>query len=214
MKYIYTLFVLFFTANITNAQVDVKAKTILNAVTAKVKSLSSLKANFLINIAGAKGKVNQTKRGTVSMKGAKYVVSISGQEIYCDSKTIWTYMKESNEVNVNTVDPNESTFTPSKLFTNFYDKEYTSKYMGEKKEGAITNSIIELYPTNKSKSYSKVELKINKATNIISGGRVFEKNGNVYSYSISGFTANAPLVDNVFVFDAKKHPGVEVVDLR
>ncbi len=214
IKRIFILAGILFCTNTNSIAQDARAKAALDAVTTKVKSLKSVKANFSITIAGAKGKTTQTKTGSVCMKGPKYYVRISGQEIFCDSKTIWTYMKESNEVQVNNVDPNENTFTPSKLFTNFYDKEYVSKYIGEKKEGATTVTIVELYPTNKAKSFSKVELKINKATNIISGGRVFEKNGNIYTYSISGFTANATIADNVFLYDTKKHVGAEVVDLR
>ena len=71
-----------------NAQGDTKAKSILDAVSAKVKSLKTLKANFSITIAGAKGTKPQSKKGSVSMKGNKYYVSLSGQEIYCDNKTI------------------------------------------------------------------------------------------------------------------------------
>lgn len=113
----------------TQAQ-DAKAKAILDNVSKKVKALKSLKANFSITITAAKGAKPQSKKGTVNMKGDKYYVTLSGQEIYCDGKTTWTYMKESNEVQVNTLDPKENAFTPSKLFTNFYDKEYTYQYAG------------------------------------------------------------------------------------
>jgi outer membrane lipoprotein-sorting protein len=68
-------------------------------------------------------------------------------------------------------------------------------------------------PTNKSKQFSKVELAIDK-NNTIVGGNIWEKNGNKYQYDVSGFTPNAPVADALFTFDAKKYPGVEVVDLR
>ncbi|HOZ51240.1 MAG TPA: outer membrane lipoprotein carrier protein LolA [Chitinophagaceae bacterium] len=199
---------------ISNAQGDPKAKAILDAVSAKVKTLKTLKANFSITITGAKGAKPQSKKGAVSMKGNKYYVSLSGQEIYCDTKTIWTYMKESNEVQVTSFDPNENSFTPSKLFTNFYDKEYTYKYVGEKLVGTKKMDVIALTPTNKSKQYTKVELMIDKANNVVAGGKMYEKNGNVYSYTVSNYTPNPVLNDAIFVFNAKKYPNVEVVDLR
>jgi outer membrane lipoprotein-sorting protein len=43
---------------------------------------------------------------------------------------------------------------------------------------------------------------------------MYEKNGNVYTYTVSGYTPNPALNDNMFVFNAKKFPNVEVVDLR
>jgi outer membrane lipoprotein carrier protein len=148
------------------------------------------------------------------MKGKKYHVTLSGQEIICDTKTVWTYVKESNEVQVSNYNPNEQTISPDKLFTNFYDKEYKYKFMGEKKVGTKTCSVIELVPVAATKQFTKVELLIDKASNTIVGGNIWEKNGNKYQYEISGFTPNAPMSDALFTFDAKAHPGAEVVDLR
>jgi hypothetical protein len=70
-----------------------------------------------------------------------------------------------------------------------------------------------MVPVNKSKQLSKVELAIDKV-GTIAGGNLFEKNGNQYQYEVNGFTANAAITDGQFAFDAKAHPGVEVVDLR
>lgn len=208
------LVLLSFVTNSVFAQGDAKAKGILDKVSANVKALKSLKANFSITINGAKGSKPQTKKGSVMMKGMKYYVSLTGQEIFCDNKTIWTYVKESNEVQISTFDPNENSFTPSKLFTNFYDKEYTYKYGGTQTVGGVKVEVITLTPTNKSKQYSKIDLLIDQAKNVVAGGKMYEKNGNVYAYSVSGYTANPSLNDQAFVFDQKKYPGVEVVDLR
>ena len=189
---------------------DAKAKAILDAVSANLKTMKTMKANFTLSIS----KTKETKKGIVSMKGTKYFVSIgNGQEIYCDSKTIYTFTKSANEVTVNDFDPNENTFTPTKLFSNFYDKEFKSKFVGEKKTGATTVNIIELTPT-KSKQFVKVEVTIDKAKNSIISGKIFEKNGNIMSYTMSNLQANPVLADNLFVFDQKKHPGIEVIDLR
>jgi len=214
MKKILLAFIFLFSTIISYSQGDTKAKTILDNVSKKVKSLKSLKANFSITISGTKNAKPQTKKGNVSMKGSKYYVSLSGQEIFCDNTTIWTYMKESNEVQISSFDPNENTFTPSKLFTNFYDKEYSYKYSGEQTVGGKKVDVIALTPTNKAKQFSKVELMIDKANSVVAGGKMYEKNGNVYSYTVTGYTPNPPLSDNIFVFDAKKYPKVEVVDLR
>jgi outer membrane lipoprotein carrier protein len=196
------------------AQGDAKAKAILDKVSAKVKSLKSLKANFSITITGAKGGKPQTKKGNVSMKGTKYFINISGQEIYNDNATNWTFMKESNEVQISTYDPSENSFSPSKLFTNFYDKEFAYRYAGGSTSGGKKVEVINLVPTTKTNKYSKVELYVDAVNNIVAGGKLYEKNGNVYAYTVSNYTANPVLADALFVFDLKKHPKVEVVDLR
>lgn len=195
------------------AQTDAKAKSILEAVSKKVNGLKSLKANFALHLSGGGGKVKETKKGTFFMKGPKYRVELAGQQIICDNKTVWTYMKETNEVQVSNYNPNEQTISPAKLFTNFYDKEYNYKYAGTRTVAGKSCNIIEMTPTNKSKQFSKVELAIDKSNTIV-GGNIWEKNGNKYQYDVSGFTPNAPVADALFTFDAKKYPGVEVVDLR
>lgn len=201
------------TATPALAQNDAKAKTILENVSKKVNSLKSVKANFALHLAGANGKVKETKKGSFMMKGSKYKVTLAGQEIICDNKTVWTYMKETNEVQVSAYNPNEQTISPAKLFTNFYDKEYSYKYVGPKKVSGKDCDVVELIPTSKSKQFSKVQLAVDK-TNTIVGGNIWEKNGNEYQYDVSGFTPNANISDAMFTFDKSKYPGVEVVDLR
>jgi outer membrane lipoprotein-sorting protein len=195
------------------AQNDAKAKTILEAVSKKVNTLKSLKANFALHLNGSGGKVKDTKKGTIYMKGSKYRVSLGGQEIICDNKTVWTYTKDANEVQVSNYNPNEQTISPAKLFTNFYDKEYNYKYIGAKKVGGKNCDVVELTPNNKSKQFKKVELAVTK-DNVIAGGRIWEKNGNEFQYEVSGFTPNANMDDALFSFEKKKYPGVDVVDLR
>jgi outer membrane lipoprotein carrier protein len=196
-----------------SAQTDTKAKKILESVSKKINSLTSLKANFALHLLSANGKTKQTKKGNFLMKGQKYKVALADQEIICDTKTVWTFVKSANEVQVSTYNPNEQTISPTKLFTNFYDKEYRYHYLGNKKVNGKSCEIVELTPLNNSKQFSKVELAVDK-TNTIIGGNVFEKNGNQYRYEVSNFTPNAKISDAEFSFDPKKHPGVEIVDLR
>ena len=197
-----------------SAQTDAKAKAILDGVTQKVNSLKTLKANFTLNLASANGKTKQSKSGSFMMKGQKYKILIQGQEIICDGKTIWTYVKDNNEVQVTNYNASEQTISPTKLITNFYDKEYKYKYAGVKKSGTKNCDAIELTPINSTKQFSKVEVLVDKASNTIAGGSITEKNGNQYNYSISNFAGNAPIGDDQFTFNAAAHKGVEVVDLR
>jgi outer membrane lipoprotein-sorting protein len=219
MRNFLAIIVLFFATNIhaqTNAlgKNDPEAKKVLDAVSAKYKSYKSLKGNFALEIKDAAGKVQGKKAGTVAMKGTKYRVNINGQEIFCDGKNVWTYDKGANEVQVAQFDNSSASITPQKLFTNFYDKDFLYKLNGEKKVGGKTIQEIELTPTDKSKPFFKVLLSIDKASKMITNTQIFEKSGNRYAYSMTNVVTNGAMADDIFVFDAKKYPGVEVVDLR
>lgn len=206
------LFLLVAATNVATAQDDTKAKAILDGVSKKVAGMKSMKANFVLNLSG--GKVKDSKKGTFALKGEKYHVMLSGQEIICDNKTVWTYNKEAKEVQVTAYNPSEQTISPAKLFTNAYSKEYKYKYKGEQKEKGKTYEVIELMPIDNTKKFTKIELKVDKATSMVSSGDIWDKNGTRIQYLVSDFVQNANLPDSYFSWDAKANPGVEVVDLR
>jgi outer membrane lipoprotein carrier protein len=203
-----------FAQNNSLGKSDPAAKAILDNVSAKFKTYKSVQADFTLSITDANGKVEGTKKGVVYMNGSKYRVSISGQEIYSDGNNIWTYDKSANEVQITKFDPSSNTITPQKMFTNFYDKDFLYKLNGETKEGKKTIQEIELTPVDKTKTFYKVLVGIDKASKNIVSTKVFEKNGNRYIYTITGMKTNTNLPQSLFVFDAKKYPNVEVVDLR
>ena len=203
-----------FSQNNSAGKSDPDAKKILDNVSSKFKTYQSVKANFTLKIENGAGKVQGTKSGVVYMKGSKYRVSISGQEIYSDGSNIWTYDKAANEVQVTKFDPSSNTITPQKMFTNFYDKDFLYKLNGETRQGNNTVQEIELTPVDKTKPFFKVLVNIDKNSKNIVTSKVFEKNGNRYIYTITNMKTNTDLPESLFVFDSKEYPKVEVVDLR
>lgn len=191
---------------------DAKAKSILDKVSTKMKSAKTLKANFSLSMKNAKGAIMQTISGTFMMKGIRYHINAGSQEIICDGKSVWTYLKKNNEVQVSSFDPSEQTISPSKLFSGSYEKEYRYTYKGAKSVGGKNVDVIQLTP-KASKSFKSVDLYVDNSGNI-AGGNIYENNGGAYTYTISGITPNASIADAQFTFDAKSHPGVDVTDLR
>jgi len=193
---------------------DADAKKVLDAVSAKFKSFKTVTAKFNLKIENAAGKVQGSKSGIVNLKGTKYKIGITGQDIFSDGNTTWTYDKSANEVQINKVEKSATTITPQKMFTNFYDKDFLYKTNADVKIGGKMMQEIELTPIDKSKTFFKVLVAVDKTTKSIRQTKVFEKNGNRYTYSIVSMTTNTALPDALFVFDTKKYPKVEVVDLR
>ncbi|MCW3093725.1 MAG: outer rane lipoprotein carrier protein LolA [Ferruginibacter sp.] len=193
---------------------DPDAKKLLDAVSAKFKTFKSVQSSFSLKIENSAGKTLGTKSGTVYMKGTKYRVSVTGQEIFCDGSNVSTYDKAANELTITKIDPTANSITPQKIFTNFYDKDFLYKLNDEVKSGGKLLQPIELTPIDKSKPFFKVLIFVDKKTQIISSTKVYEKAGNIYTYSVAKMNTSAPVNDSQFLFDAKKYPGVEVVDLR
>lgn len=201
-------------AQAPGTKTDPNAKKVLDAVSAKFKTFTTVQAGFTYKVENATGKALSTKTGTLFMKGAKYRVSFGGQEIFSDGKTVWNYDKSSNEVTISNLDASGGMITPQKLFTNFYDKDFYSVLNGEKKTGAKTIQEIEMTPVDKSKAFHKVYIYVDKAAQTISSTKVLENGGNRYSYTVSNMKTNTAIADGQFAFNKASYPGVEVVDLR
>lgn len=193
---------------------DPEAKKVLDAVSIKFKTFSTVKAGFTYKVENAAGKALSTKTGTILMKGTKYKVNFAGQEIFCNGTTIWNYDKSANEVTISKLDASSGMITPQKLFTNFYDKDFYYILNGEKKIGSKTIQEIEMTPVDKSKPFHKVYLQVEKSGKTIYSTKVLENAGNRYSYTVTSLKTNQPIADNLFVFDKTKYPGVEEIDLR
>jgi len=196
------------------AKNDPAAKAVLDAVSAKFKTFTTVQAGFSYKVENAAGRALSSKTGTIKMKGTKYYILFSGQEIFCNGTTVWNYDKAANEVTISKLDASGGMITPQKLFTNFYDKDFLYLLNGEKRVGTKTVQEIEMTPVDKSKPFHKVYVQVDKTAKTIYSTKVLENAGNRYTYTVTSMKTNAPLADNIFVFDKKKYPGVEEVDLR
>lgn len=216
MKKFYISGLILTVAIMASAQVknDPAAKAILDGVSAKFKTFSTVQATFSYKVENTAGKTLSNKTGSIMMKGTKYRVSFSGQEIFCNGMTVWNYDKAANEVTISKLDASSGMITPQKLFTNFYDKDFLYMLNGEKKLGNKTLQEIEMTPVDKGKPFHKVYVQVDKSAKTIYNTKVLENAGNRYTYTVSTMKTNKPLADNLFVFDKTKYPGVEEVDLR
>ncbi|NJM26953.1 MAG: hypothetical protein HC859_17265 [Bacteroidia bacterium] len=59
-----------------------------------------------------------------------------------------------------------------------------------------------------------MRINIGKKDKTIQSYTMFDKSGNRYTYTITKFNPNVKVDDAYFVFDPKKYPGVDVIDLR
>lgn len=211
---IFTLFISVLALPAISQKSDPAAKAVLDAVSAKFKTFTTVQATFTYKVENASGKTLSSKTGTIWMKGTKYRVSFGGQEIFCNGTTVWNYDKVANEVTISKLDASGSTITPQKLFTNFYDKDFRYILNGDKKVGTKTLQEIELTPIDKSKPFHKVYVLVDKNAKTIYSTKVLENAGNRYTYTVSTMKTNAAIADTQFTFDKKKYPGVEEVDLQ
>ena len=192
---------------------DPKAKAILDEVIKKSKTYECIKAEFTYKLDNKKNKVSDGYNGTVSIKGEKYKLNIAGQTVIFNNNTTWTYIKSANEVQINSVDDNEDAVTPTKIFNGTYLNNFRPKLISEETKGGRSIAAIDLVPL-KGKNYFKVRIEIDKTSKQIISFAVYDKNGSIYSYTITKFVTTVKLNDSEFVFKASDFPGAEINDMR
>jgi outer membrane lipoprotein-sorting protein len=102
---------------------------------------------------------------------------------------------------------------PSSVFT-IYEKGFKSKFIAEKTVAGKAVYQIELFPDKKDFEVIKIAIDINKATSMIQSALLTGTDGNIYTITVDKFEPDNEIQDAEFVFDTKKYPGVEVIDLR
>ncbi len=208
------LFVL--VCNSAFAQKDDKARKILEAVTAKTKSYSTIQLKFSYIMDNRVEKVQDTTNGTIYIKGDMFKLFFKGNEIFSDGKTIWTHNIKAGELTITAPDPDDENALNPQMMLNVYEKGFKYKFMGEVSKGGKTFYQIDLYPENpKEKNYSIVKLKIDKALSQLQSIKMVGKEGIDYAIELNEFKPNVKVVDSMFKFDASKFPkNLEIIDMR
>ena len=211
MKGLFSFLIMLMVLPVFSQTKDAKAIALLDEVSAKTKSYKSIRADFSYTMENKQAKVNEVKTGTLTLSGDKYRLKAAGQEVICNGKMIWTYMKESNEVQINDLDNKDEALTPSKLLSS-YNESYKSKLLKDKSTDP-NEATIELIP-NVIKNFNKAILVVDKIKKQVKSFILFDKSGNVFTYKITKYQTDIPITPAEFTFDKTKYPGVEVNDMR
>jgi outer membrane lipoprotein carrier protein len=199
--------------NMTSAQNDPKAQEILDAMSKKYKDMPSFKAKFTYSLENDNSKIKESSEGEIIVKGGKFHLNMAGQEIINNGTTVWTYLKQSNEVNIATYEPDDDEINPTQIYT-IYKKGYKYILLAEQNEGGKVYSVVDLEPLDKKSQFYKIRIMINKKDKTVKSWKMFEKSGNKYVYSVKNFVPNYKVEDNFFTFDMNQHKGVVPNDLR
>ncbi len=201
-------------ASVLFAQKDAKAKEILDQSSEKFNKSGGISASFTLNVKHVKEKVTESFDGNIQMKGNKFYLSTPETDSWFDGKTQWVYLKGNREVNVTEPSQEElQMLNPSFLF-NVYKKGFNYKYVGEKTDikGKLVHEI-KLTPQKKTEMKEMIVQvsKGNLLPTIISIINKNEINNIIY---INKYETGKNYPDNIFSFDKKKFPDVEIIDLR
>ncbi|MDC8004790.1 outer membrane lipoprotein carrier protein LolA [Aureisphaera galaxeae] len=180
------------------------AKSLLDEVSAKVKSYDNIVIDFKWNLNNAKEGVNQDTRGDVTIKGEQYILNMLGTTRMFDGSTIYTVVPEDEEVTISKYNADDDKeITPSELLT-FYEKGFTSKMDISQTIKGRKIQYVKLTPIDSKAEIKDILLGIDAQTKHIYRLIQTDANGTKYTLTVNSFKTNQPLSKTLFTFDQAK----------
>ena len=194
-----------FAAQAVSAQNN--AETLIRLLVNQLKSHKNIEMGFNYQISPDGKTLGDSEKGHAWLQGEAYKIEMADQQTISDGKTIWTYFVDAEEVMVsNATDGTDN--TPLKLLTSL-DENYVATLTSINPNGLAT---IEL--ANPKGQYKRVTLKINATKAEIKSADIYVDDGSKIVIAVEKMKFDQELGDEFFTFDSKKHPNVDVIDMR
>ena len=200
MRRIFLIWTALLVAVLLHAQ---NATSVLDKSAATLRAAGNVKIGFTLEVDGG------ASAGYIKLQRQKFVVNVGGSITWFDGKTMWTYVKANEEVNVTNPSADAVAKMNPYAFLSFYKKGYTVKM------GKGTAKEHEVLLTGKSGSpYTNVVVRINKSTQYPTFIKMTSSKGAVTTIRCNSFLTNQKYKDSTFQFNKKNYPDAEIVDLR
>jgi outer membrane lipoprotein-sorting protein len=211
----YTLLALLLIVTSAFAQKDAKAKEWLDKSSAAFSKAGALSVHFTMNIKDVPNKLSESFDGTIDLKGVKFPLDVPDMETWFDGKTQWVLQKDWQEVTVSEPSAQEAqALNPATIFT-IYKKGCNYKYRGEKTDAKGKKvQEVELIPQAKGSEMTGIVMQIGSGDCMPVQIHIVYKNKIENSIHINQYQQNTKLTDANFVFNKKKYPDAEIIDLR
>jgi len=185
------------------------AEQVFKSAVDKLKAYNNIEIAFDYKMINAEAGINETMTGSGFMQGDAYKINVAGQDMTCDGKTLWTYLPDSEEVMISSVEGDEGG-SPLAIINAYYDN-INAKFLDN---GSADKKRIEVTPKAKDDNFSKMIVVLDSKTLNLKEVHVFDNNGSEFVYIISKFVTNQTLPAGFFTFKAEDHPDAEIIDMR
>lgn len=171
---------------------DAKADKIIAKAQAKLDKMDDLQAKFKYTLANPNLDKPIIKSGNISLKGNKYRIVFTDEEMVCNSRYTWVILRQDEEVIKNCFDAEEG-MSPTRIF-DLGREDFKSRYDGV--EGGTEK--VTLFAKNDAGDIWKTELWINQESQMLDKVTMHARNGTTYTYEMQGVKMNTGVADGTF----------------
>ena len=201
MKRLLTIGMLVLLPYYLGAQTDRKAEEVLDKALSELSKTSGIRADF----AG-------TEQGFLLLKGEKFYLNSGGIQSWYDGKTQWSYVADTEEVNISHPTREELQAINPYLILMRYKMDFDYNYKGTQTRNGVKGHEIVLTPKHSgnrevirvfiSHSHQPLAIKV-------------EQDGRTMSeINVIKYQTNQKLEDGMFRFNKSLYPNAEIIDMR
>ena len=194
-----------FAAQVVSAQNN--AEVLIRLVINQLKSHKNVEMVFNYQISPDEKTLIEGEKGHAWLQGESYKIETAEQQTISDGKTIWTYLVDDEEVMISNASEGTDN-TPLKLLTSL-DESYVATLAGIDAKGIAR---IEL--ANPKGQYKRVTLKLDTKKAELKSADIYMEDGSKMVVTVEEMKFDQNLDNKFFTFDEKKHPNVDVIDMR
>ena len=180
------------------------AKAILDRTAAAFRAAGGVRAEFTIRTQDG------STAGTLRLKSDKFLLETDGITTWFDGRTQWSYLASTDEVNISAPTPEELRDINPYTLLYIYKQGYTWQ-MGT---SAGNYYEVVLNATRRDEHLQRIVLRVRKDNYQPLRIEVKGSGGEHSVVTINKYATGLNHSDALFVFDKKKYPTAEVVDLR
>ena len=201
MKRLFTFWMLVLLPFCISAQTDTKAAGILDNVLEDLSKSSGIRADF-----------GGSETGFLLLKGEKFYLNNGNIQSWYDGKTLWSYVADTEEVNISHPTHDELQGINPYLILIRYKTDFNYTYKGSQARNGVKGHEIILTP--KRSEHSEI-IRVFVSTAYQPLAMKVEQNGKVLSeINVTSYKTNQKLEDGMFKFNKSLFPNAEIIDMR
>ena len=200
MKRLFTLWMLALLPYCISAQTDAKAAEVLDKV------LEDLSDN------GIRADFEGSETGFLLLKGEKFYLNNGNVQSWYDGKTQWSYVADTEEVNISHPTLEELQGINPYLILMRYKTDFNYAYKGSQTRNGVKGHEIVLTPKHSEQS-EVIRVFISKTYHPLA--MKMEQNGQTLSeINVTSYKTDQKLEDSMFRFNKSLFPNAEIIDMR
>ena len=185
-----------------------KCNILLDNVIKEYDNSKGVSANF--NISSESNGYVSVISGNIFLNGNRFAFTTDEMECGYDGETLWSYIKNNEEINLSLPEEDEIININPYLLLKNYNSRFKCSFAG--KNGDIETIL--LTPKNDADNIQSVKVSINSKLLYPTRIEVVNKDSSKIVIKVANYNSRINVDNSKFIFDKKRFPNIEVIDLR